>query len=37
MSTFYIFEPLNAHTYEPNVSLINLMLNMQNADYLSDN
>ena len=30
MSTFYIFEPLKAHTYEPNISLIRLFLIMQN-------
>ena len=33
MRTFYIFEPLKAHTYEPNISLISLMLIMQNPEY----
>ena len=36
MWTFYIFEPLKAHTYEPNISLIRLMLIMQNPKYLSN-
>ena len=31
--TFYIFEPLKANTYEPNISLIRLILIMQNPDY----
>ena len=31
--TFYIFEPLKAHTYEPNISLIRLVSIMQNPDY----
>ena len=32
MWTFYIFEHLMAHTYEPNISLIRLMLIMQNPE-----
>ena len=31
--TFYIFEPLKAHTYEPNISLIRLILIMQNPEW----
>ena len=31
MGTFYIFEPLKAHTYEPNISLI--MLITQNPEF----
>ena len=30
--TFYIFESLKAHTYEPNISLIRLILIMQNLE-----
>ena len=29
-----IFEPLKAHTYVPNISLIRLMLIMQSPNYL---
>ena len=32
MSTFYIFEPLKAHTYEANISLIRLILIKQNPE-----
>ena len=32
MWTFYIFESLKAHIYETNISLIRLMLIMQNPD-----
>ena len=33
MRTFYIFEPLKAHTCESNVSLIRLILIMQNPEW----
>ena len=34
MGSFYIFEPLKVHTYEPNINLIRLMLVMQNPEFL---
>ena len=34
MWTFYIFEPLKTDTYEPNISLIRLILIMQNPEYI---
>ena len=34
---FHIFEPLKAHTYEPNISLIKLTVIMQNPDYNANN
>ena len=36
MWTFYIFEPLKAHIYEPNISVIRLMLIIQNPDYYTN-
>ena len=33
--TLHIFEPLKAHTYEPNISLIQLILIMKNPDCIS--
>ena len=36
MGTFYIFEPLKVHTSEVNISLIRLILIMQNPEYLSE-
>ena len=35
MWTFYIFEPLKTHSYEPDISLIRLMLIMQNPDQFN--
>ena len=34
MCTFHVYETLKIHTYEQNISLIRLILVMQNPDYL---